>query len=125
MPCCHSASARLQLYELCEGRGEHVHLQLPYSASDADMYKANLDAFREVPLPWYSVGAAPFRFPALVNILEAHALLSYIRLCVREARVVQRSIVVVELGIVKGTVRKCRSSLRGIENVGWPLQLCF
>ena len=48
----------------------------------------------------------PFSFPAHINILEAQALLSCIRLCVQEGKVSQRIIVVVDSWVVNGAVRK-------------------
>ena len=51
------------------------------------------------------------------SILEARALLAYMRLCVREGRVSQRLLVVVDSGVVKIAWRKGRSSSRGLNFV--------
>ena len=61
----------------------------------------------------------PFRLLVETNVLEG--LLSYIRLCVREGRVSQHIIVVVDSGVVKGAVRKFRSSSRDLNFALRPL----
>jgi hypothetical protein len=99
------------------GPGGHVYLNLPYVADAAERIKSSVDALCIVGLPWEIVGATAFRIPEHINILEARALLSYVQLCVRERRSGQRLIVVVDSGVVKGAVRKFRSSSRGLNFV--------
>ena len=79
------------------------------------MYKASLDALRvpPPPLPRYPLGTVPFRFPVHINNLEAQALLSYIRWCVREGRVSQRIIVAVGSGGGKGSGPQFRAAPAG------------
>ena len=50
-------------------------------------------------------------------MLEARGLLAYVKLLVREGRTGQRVIVVVDSGVVKGAVRKFRSSSEGLNFV--------
>ena len=64
-----------------------------------------------------SCGNLPFRIPDHVNIVEARALLVYIRLCVREGRISERILIVIDSGFVKGALRKLRSSSRGLNFV--------
>ena len=72
---------------------------------------------RVAPLACFVVGAVPFRMAEHINIWEAWALLAYVRLCVREGRVSQRLLVIVDSGVVKGAWRKGRSSSRGLNFV--------
>ena len=67
-----------------------------------DKLKSSVDACCVVGLPWETLGASEFRVPEHTNILEARALLQYVRLCVKEGRVCQRLIVIIDSGVVKG-----------------------
>ena len=109
--------AQVALYDSCEGPGEHVYLNMPYMTTEAEILNSSIDALRIVPLPWQIVGSIPFRFSEHINVLEARALLSYIRLCVREGRVSERLLVIIDSGVVKGSLRKFRSSSRSLNFV--------
>jgi hypothetical protein len=110
-------AARVKLYDRCEGKGEHVYLNLPYVPNVEEKLKSSLDALKIVNLPWKATGSVKFNIPEHINILEARALLDYVRLCVREKRVSQRIIVIIDSGVVKGAVRKFRSSSKGLNHV--------
>ena len=79
--------------------------------------KNYLDVICIVGLPWSILVASAFRVPEHINILEARALLGYVRLCIRERRTSQRLLVVIDSGVVKGAVRKFRSSSHGLNFV--------
>ena len=80
--------AQIELYDRCEGKGEHVYLKLPYICDQKEKPKSSVDACCLVGLPWQTLGASEFRVPEHINILEARALLQYVRLCVKEGRCV-------------------------------------
>ena len=110
-------SAKVDLYDRCEGLGEHVFLQLPYVTNTEDRTKSSVDALSIVRLPWSSLGGSAFKIPDHINVLEVRALLAYVKLLVREGRTGQRVIVVVDSGVVKGADRKFRSSSKGLNFV--------
>ena len=45
-------SARMDLYDRCKGQGEHAFLNLPYTASDMEVFKSSIDALAIMPLAW-------------------------------------------------------------------------
>ena len=94
-----------------------MFLQLPYVTNTEDRTKSSVDALSIVRLPWSSLGGFAFKIPNHINVLEARALLVYVKLLVREGRAGQRVIVVVDAGVVKGAVRKFRSSSKGLNFV--------
>ena len=93
-----------QLSDRCDGPREYLFLKLPYAISEAEIFKNSIDALTVVPPSWLVVGATRFRIPDHINILGLRALLAYIQ-WFRE-----RILVVIGSEVVKGALRKFRSS---------------
>ena len=52
--------------------------------SASDRVRCSLDALCILWLPWLSIGKISFRIAEHINLLEARALLTYLRWCVQE-----------------------------------------
>ena len=78
-----SPAFALRLYDLCEGPAEHVCLAAPYIAAASELVKCRLVATLVVPLRWQSLRGVAFKVSQHINLLEAQALLSYVRWLIR------------------------------------------
>ena len=97
--CCH-----FNLYGQREDPGNHAFLKMLYFADPEERIKCNLDAQGIVRLPWVSVGSIKIEFQTTSTYWRPGPLLAYVRPCVRERRVHQRIIMVVDPGVVKGAI---------------------
>ena len=94
-----------------------MYLAAPYIAAAGELVKCSLAATLVVPQRWQSLGGVTFKVSQHINLLEAQALLAYVRWRIRRGVSDSRIIVIIDSGVVKGAIRKFRSSSRLLKYV--------
>jgi hypothetical protein len=88
--------------------------------------RLSVSAAAVIPLKWRIVNGYDFKHDAHINILEAQALFSYVVHRIRGGLRSSRLVVVIDSSVLKGSVRKGRSSSRALNFflrriAGWSL----
>ena len=104
---------RLRLYDIAEGKGEHVRLGNTMSLPDLpEATRLAEGVLITVPQQWKTTFSFKFKQPSHIILLELTTPVTYIKRVVKQGLRDMRIIVLVDSAVVKGRVTKGRSSAR-------------
>ena len=101
----------IQLYDIAEFKGEHLRLDggtIEFTA--AENLRLAHSALLSMPLSWKTCLRHVFRFANHINVLEAQAVLLWLKRIVKQNISGKRILVLIDSAVVKGAVTKGRSS---------------